>query len=177
MNRQLVAMGTACGLAMSGAFSPLLAAGTAASPQEFVRQAIAADNSEIMLGALAAERGASVAVRQFGQALRRDHAEAREQMLDVRDTAREQAPSENPTADAEQERVRLRKLSGPAFDRAFVDYMIGVHSQAIATFEAMAKSNQGEVSMIADIQLPTLRRHLRMAQELQADLKEAAKAP
>jgi len=52
-------------------------AAMADSPRQFLREAMQGNNSEIMLGNLAAERARSPAVREFGRTLVSDHQQAR----------------------------------------------------------------------------------------------------
>ena len=56
-------------------------AAQADSPRAFLDKALKGDNSEIMLGRLAADHAGSQAVRDFGNTLVRDHTQARNQVL------------------------------------------------------------------------------------------------
>jgi putative membrane protein len=144
------------------------AAARADSPREFLYHALQGDNSEIMLGNLAADRARDPGVRDFGRTLVRDHAKARGEVLDVgrrfglRPT-REIAP------EARGERDRLMGLRGRDFDREFVRYMIDDHRKDIGDFRDEAREHHGEVSALAGRQLPTLHEHLRIAMSLQHD--------
>ncbi|MEJ0090933.1 MAG: DUF4142 domain-containing protein [Limisphaerales bacterium] len=62
-------------------------------------------------------------------------------------------------------------LSGPQFDRAFISHMITGHEKAISKFEtASANLQDPELKKYANKTLPTLRKHLEMAQELQTKI-------
>ena len=68
-----------------------------------------------------------------------------------------------------QMELTLAMLSGPAFDRAFADHMVRGHEKAIEKFEnASAYLQDASLKKYADKTLPTLRKHLQLAQELQA---------
>jgi putative membrane protein len=160
MNRSFLAGS----ILLAAALTPLAA--RADSPREFLTQALAGDNSEIMLGNLASERARDPAVRDFGRTLVNDHSKARGEVLDVgrrfgiRPT-REIAP------EARDERDRLMGLHGRDFDREFIRYMIDDHRKDIDDFRDEAREHHGRVSDLARRQLPTLREHLRIAQSLE----------
>jgi putative membrane protein len=65
--------------------------------------------------------------------------------------------------------MRLNMLSGAEFDRAFVHQMIAGHEKAIRKFEMASENLQNsDLKKYAKKTLPTLREHLRMAQDLQS---------
>ena len=65
---------------LAAALTPLAA--RADSPREFLHHALQGDNSEIMLGNLAADRARDPAVREFGRTLVNDHSKARGEVLE-----------------------------------------------------------------------------------------------
>jgi putative membrane protein len=152
----------------SFAMAGLLAAGASgAQPREarhFLTDAIRGDNSEMMLGQMAAERGASPALRAFGQTLHDDHAQARQEAVrlaanfGISDT-------QAPMPEAVKERRKLERLHGRAFDREFAHYMVGDHRKDIAEFRKAARQG-GPTAELAQRTLPTLQKHLAMAQRL-----------
>src|ERR1700712_2559474 len=91
--------------------------------QIFLKKALTGDNSEMALGQMAQQRGASAATRDFGRMLNEDHAAAKAKALPVAqqhgvaDTS-EMAP------EAKAEAKKLGTLSGSAFDREFARYMV-----------------------------------------------------
>lgn len=137
----------------------------AASPSDFVTEAIKGDNSEIMLGKYAAEHGASVAVKQYGRTLAADHLKAKRQMASVARKVGVTPPS-GATLEADAERVKLIALSGNDFDQEFAQYMVKDHQSDIAKFKDEAAAKDGDVSAMAEKQLPTLEKHLEMAKSL-----------
>lgn len=151
---------------LAAALAPVAA--HADSPREFLYHALRGDNSEIMLGHLAAYRARDPAVRDYGRKLANDHSQARREVLDVgrrfgiRPT-REVAP------EARDEREKLQDMRGRGFDREFVRYMIDDHRKDIDDFRDEAREHHGEVSDLARRQLPTLQEHLRIAMSLNRD--------
>jgi putative membrane protein len=156
MTRSLLLAGS---LLAALSFSP---AAQADSPREFLFHAQQGDNSEIMLGRLAANRARSPAVRDLGETLLSDHRQARQE---VRDLGRRFGlrPNREPTSEAQDERDRLADMGGREFDREFVRYTIDEHRKDIAEFRDEAREGHGAVSDLARRQIPTLRKHLDMA--------------
>jgi putative membrane protein len=153
---------------VGGAAAILILAGAAnAQPRQdrrFLSDAIKGDNSEMMLGQIAAERGASPGVRDYGRMLHDDHARARDEARRV--AARFGVPDTRELMpEARQEARKLRQLNGRAFDREFVRYMAQDHRKDIAEFRREARQG-GPVGDLAQATLPDLRKHLDMALRL-----------
>ena len=133
---------------------------------QFLSTAIKGDNSEIKLGKLAETRGGSTGVRSFGRTLVADHTKARQQALTVAAAMSIQAP-EGIMPEARDEYTKLSGMHGADFDHEFADYMVKDHQEDIADFSKEASANQGKASQLAAKQLPTLKKHLRIAERLQ----------
>jgi putative membrane protein len=144
-------------------------------PDEFLHKALKGDNSEIMLGQLAADHAFSPAVRDYGRTLVRDHQQARDEVLRVGrrfrlDDTRAAVP------EAYREQRDLSRMHGPRFDREFINYMVDDHRKDVEDFKDEARERHGAVSELARRQLPTLRKHLDMALELQRETDRSADA-
>ena len=147
------------------ALSLVAACSSETSPKAFLTEAIKGDNSEIQLGAAAAQRGGP-AVQNFGQMLVADHSNARQAAVGVA-ASYGLNPSDDITREASEERDKLGKLEGSAFDAEFVRYMIDDHTKDIAAFEKQAQSKApANIRNLAAQKLPELRKHLAMAQSL-----------
>ena len=134
-------------------------------PAVFLQHAIMGDNSEMRLGRLISHLGASPQVRQFGATLTSDHSLARSQAA----TLARRMGVRTPTAMAPEARAEYAKLShlrGRAFDREVRRYMINDHRKDIADFQAQAHGGERATANLARAQLPTLRKHLRLAESL-----------
>jgi putative membrane protein len=75
------------------------------------------------------------------------------------------APTD-PKPEAKQEYDRLAKLSGAEFDKEFIKGMVEDHHKDIDAFEKQARAGNAASKIAAD-QLPTLKKHLEMAEKLQ----------
>ena len=165
MNRTATFALGALGLAAVAACPAL---GKDRDPKAFIDEAIRGDVAEVQLGQLAQANGASTGVKNFGQTLDSDQSMAVAEAAQVASAHGITPPGDLKPA-VQKEYDKLSKLSGPAFDRAFTRVMIAHHSKDIRAFETEAKAQQGDVSALAAKQLPTLREHLRIAQNLQAE--------
>jgi putative membrane protein len=140
-------------------------AAAAAPPRVFLTDAIKGDNSEARLGRVIAQRGASPAVRNFGNVLTSDHSAARVQAAAVARRMGVPVPGAM-TAQAHSEFRLLLRMRGHAFDREVRRYMINDHREDIAKFVAQARTGDPRTAALARAQLPTLRKHLRIAESL-----------
>jgi putative membrane protein len=157
-------------LALIATAALLVSTAAWAGPREdFLKDAIRGDNSEIKLGHLAAQNGGSRAVRAYGRTLAADHSKAKAQAAQVARQLGVDVPS-RAMLKADAEYLKLRALSGRSFDREFVGYMIDDHKQDIQTFRHVAQTRRGPVGKLANEQLPTLHKHLRMAEQLQSGI-------
>jgi putative membrane protein len=157
---------TCLGVVLAAAWIVLGSAALADSSwEDFLRTAIKGDNSEIRLGGLAARNGSRPAVREYGATLVADHTNAKAQAARLARKLRMDVPS-GAMLKADAEYVKLKVLSGRSFDREFVGYMIKDHQSDIHDFTAFAGSHKGPVGDLAQMQLPTLHKHLRMAEDL-----------
>jgi putative membrane protein len=142
-------------------------AAAAAPASKFLHDAIQGDNSETRLGELIAARGSTPAVRSFGRTLVSDHSTARAQAATVARRMGVPVPT-SMMPEARAERARLVRLHGRAFDREVRRYMIKDHREDIAKFEAQTRNGDRETARLARMQLPVLRKHLRIAESLRA---------
>jgi len=134
-------------------------------PAAFLQHAIQGDNSEVRLGRLIARQGASPQVRSFGRTLTSDHSLARSQAATVARRIGVRAPTWM-APEARTEYAKLSHMRGRAFDWEVRRYMINDHRKDIAAFEAQARARDPRTAHLARMQLPTLRKHLRIAESL-----------
>jgi putative membrane protein len=136
-----------------------------ADDMEFIADAIKGDNSEIALGRLATEKAASDGVRQFGQTLVTDHGKGKKEATDVASKLGV-SPTDEMMPEAQEEMTKLKNLSGANFDKEFSSYMVKDHEEDLAKFHKEAEQGSGDVAEFARKTIPTLQKHLDMAQAL-----------
>ena len=70
---------------------------------------------------------------------------------------------------------RLAKLSGDAFDRAYIQEMVTDHQKDIAEFQKEATSGKdAAVKAFAAKTLPTLEEHMKLVQDVNQSLSHGA---
>jgi putative membrane protein len=133
--------------------------------QNFVSQAALDGMAEVELGKLAVEKAASDEVKNFGQRMLDDHGRAGDELKTLAQNKQITLPTGgNPHAKAMHD--RLAKLSGAAFDRAYMQAMVVDHRKAVNQFRLEARSGKdADVKAWAAKTLPTLEEHLKLAQE------------
>ncbi|WFU12679.1 DUF4142 domain-containing protein (plasmid) [Rhizobium sp. CB3090] len=137
----------------------------AKSDKQFLSDAIKGDNAEIALGQLAAQKGGSDGVRSFGQTLVADHRQAKDEAATLA-ASLEVNVSEGIAEEAQQELGKLQHLAGSEFDKEFVSFMVTEHEKAISDFKEKAGEGNRQVPELAAKTLPTLQKHLQLAQSL-----------
>jgi putative membrane protein len=130
-----------------------------------------ANTVDIETGKLAAERGSSNEVRQFGAMLARDHEMVRQQ---GRDLAKKLGVTPTPPAGDQSAREqaavihRLSSLRGGEFDRAFLQREVQFHKDVIAAIETTllpAIKNEELRALVVKV-TPAFQAHLAMAENL-----------
>lgn len=141
----------------------------AANDKQFITNAIKGDISEVTLGNLAAQKGATAGVRSFGQTLVVDHDKAKQQAIAV---AKELGvtPPTTMMPEAKTEYDKLSGMKGAAFDKEFVSFMVQDHQKDIADFQDQVKTGDKATAALAKKQLPVLEKHLKIAESLEAKL-------
>jgi putative membrane protein len=130
--------------------------------------------AEVELGKLAQERGASAAVKKFGQRMVDDHSKANEELSKLAQTKGVTLPT---ALDSHHQALKdhLSKLDGEAFDRAYMSEMVKDHRTDIAEFQKEATSGRdADAKAFAAKTLPTLQEHLRVAEETSTNVKNAS---
>lgn len=135
----------------------------------------AANTADIETGRLAAERGASTEVREFGAMLARDHAMVRQQ---GRDLAKKLGITPTPPAgdaaakDHAAAMARLGALSGAAFDREFLRHEEAFHQAVIdaVTSTLLPAIRNAELKAFVEKVAPAFEAHRKIAVALEAEL-------
>jgi len=163
-----ILLSTAAALALT---SPAIAADSAS--QTFITKAIQGNLAEVSIGHLAQDHGTTDGVRQFGQQLVADHSAANEKAKQAARALGVTPPTE-PTAEQKSEHDKLAAESGPTFDKHFAQMMVDDHNKDIAEYQNEAQSQNDAAGQYAKDSLPTLQKHLSMAQALQNNPKGPA---
>jgi putative membrane protein len=130
-----------------------------------------ANTVDIETGKLAAERGHSKEVRQFGAMLARDHEMVRQQGRGLaRKLGVTPTPPPGDQSAKEQAAVirRLSSLRGAEFDRAFLEREVQFHKDVIAAIETtlLPAIKNDELRALVVKVAPAFQAHLAMAENL-----------
>jgi putative membrane protein len=148
------------GVVMLGMSTP-----TFAADEAFVMKVAKGGMAEVELGKLAVDKASSDAVKKFGQRMVDDHGKANDELQAL---ARSKNITLPPGIGPQEQamRDRLMKLSGPAFDQAYMKAMVSDHVKDVNEFKIESKSGQDpDVKAWAAKTLPTLEEHLKMARD------------
>jgi len=105
-------------------------------------------------------------VKQFGQKMVDDHTKANDQLKEVANKDKLELPDSLDSKD--QSRVnKLSKLSGPQFDKAYINDQLKDHEHDVSEFQKEAQNGTDpNVKQFAASTLPILQEHLNMVKEL-----------
>ena len=134
------------------------------------------DRSEIEAAELATQRAQSPAVREYASQLISQHHTMLEknQQVAKQASARPEPPALATTLKTTHQETleRLRTLSGPEFDRAYLEYQVKMHEQAIKLVDSASTSAEHPaLKQHLTKALPDLRNHLAKAKTIQGQLR------
>jgi putative membrane protein len=139
--------------------------------KKFVKESALGGMTEVELGKLAAQKASSDAVKQFGQRMVDDHSKANDQLKEAAGKSNIEVPA---SLDSKhQSRIdKLSKLSGPAFDKAYVKDQVKDHKRDVDDFKSEAQNGSDpNVKQFAMQTLPTLEAHLNAVKDLNKTAK------
>ena len=132
----------------------------------FLREAAGANLLEVTLGRIATTKSTNAGVKDFGQRMVSDHSSLQQQLTSLTSTNGVSVTA-SMSPDQQQDVSRLQRLSGAAFDTAYMRLMIQDHQMDIANFEEQSRSaDSPRVRDLASKALATLRLHLTEAQRI-----------
>ena len=126
----------------------------------FFQNAAKSNGSEIAAAEVVQKKSDSEALKTLAADMLRDHTAALQTLTSLAAAKGIELP---PTAgEAQDSKLSgLRNLTGVAFDKAYVEWQIGAHRDAIALFKAESTTGDDlDARQFALATLPTLQRHL-----------------
>ena len=140
----------------------------------------AANTVDIETGRLAAERGSTRAVREYGEMLVRDHTAVRQQGRDL--AAKLHVTATPPAGGAAAKShagtmASLRALEGEAFDRAFLQHEIAFHKGVIDAIEGtlLPAIRNDELRALVVKVAPAFQAHMMGAEHLLTSAAQASR--
>jgi len=137
-----------------------------AQDRQFIIEAAQGGMAEVQLGKLALQRASSQEVKDYAQHMIDEHTKVNQQLMAL---AKQKGVTPPKTIGQKNEAVRakLSKLSGSAFDKAYMNEAgVKAHAQQEVLFSQQAKQGQDpELKAFAAKVLPTVQEHLQQAQK------------
>ena len=132
----------------------------------FLRKAAEGGMAEIQLGQLAAQKGGSDEVKQFGQKMVDDHTALNNDMKPFCDSMGVKPPTKLSKKD-QMEYDKLNGMSGDAFDKEYLSYMSKDHHNDVKDFKAEQMS-AGDENLKAAVGkgLQVVQQHTMMVDQL-----------
>jgi putative membrane protein len=138
--------------------------GVSAADKKFLTDAAQGGEAEVELGKLAQQKAADAKVNEFGARMEADHSKATSELRALIVSKGITVPGGLGPHLALKN--RLDKLQGAAFDQAYMKAMVDDHIKDVHAFEMEAKTTKDtDIKTFVEKTLPTLREHLKMAQD------------
>ena len=171
MNKAGIVFASALFLAAGGAFAQ------APSDAQIAHIVVTANQVDIDAGKLAQSKGKSTDVKAFGKQMVTDHTGVNKQAVALV-TKLKVKPEDNPTSQAlkkggEENVANLKKLSGAAFDKAYIDHEVAYHQQVLDAVDKVLvpnAKNEELKALIVKVR-PAFVAHLEHAKQLQSKMK------
>jgi putative membrane protein len=155
---------------------PATSATLSSSERKFIEEAARGGVAEVELGKLAAQKGSSAEIKQFGQRMVNDHSKANDKLQQLASRKGVTVPNEMDAA-SKREYDKLQKLSGAGFDQEYIKAMVQDHQKDVKDFQEEQKSaKDADLKTFVTTTLPTLEEHLKLAQSDQAAVKSQGKS-
>jgi len=134
--------------------------------RDFVREALQGGMAEVQLGQLAAQKGSSDDVKQFGQKMVDDHTKLGDQMKQVAQKLGVKEPKDLSKKDRELV-AKLQGLSGAQFDDAYIEAMVKDHKKTASDFKHEAGSTQNSsLKQFTQQDAQIIDGHLQMVEQI-----------
>jgi putative membrane protein len=143
-------------------------------PLEFIKVAGKTDEFERETGKLAAQRGASSEVRDFGQQMVKDHTQTTQDLMQAAKEAGLNPPAGPPSLapDQKKELQMLGDADKAEFDALYLAFQAKAHDAALGLMKGYAANGTNEVlAKAAGKTAPMVKEHLNRIHEIQGGMK------
>jgi putative membrane protein len=144
---------------------------------------VTANQVDIDAGKLAESKSTNADVKSFGKMMVTDHTGVNKSATDLAAKLK-LVPEDNPTAQSlkkggEDNVANLKTLSGPAFDKAYVDHEVAYHQQVIDAMDQtlIPSARNADLKALLVKVRPAFVAHLEHAKGMQSALQKKAAAP
>jgi putative membrane protein len=156
-------------LAALSVATPLALAAGSSSDTSFYRTLAEGGMSEVDLGQLAEQKSTDPKVKDFAAMMVKDHSAA-SQKLESLAAAKDVALPKTLDASHTGMKSRLESLSGPSFDKAYIEAQLKAHGHTVSLLEKEISSGQDpQAKAFAQSGLPTIQHHLQAVRTLASE--------
>jgi len=160
------------------AATPAMAAQSGAAPTDpqIAAIVVTANQVDIDAGKLAQSKASSADVKSFAQRMITDHTGVNDQakalVTKLKVTPQQNDTSKSLNKGGHENMATLKKLSGSAFDRAYVDHEVTYHQQVIDALDntLIPNAQNAELKALLVKVRPSFVSHLEHAKHLQGEL-------
>jgi putative membrane protein len=139
----------------------------AAADSAFMMKAADGGMTEVELGKVAEKNGQKDDVKKFGADMVKDHGKANDDLKSVAGKMNVTLP-DKVSAKHQAKIDQMSKMSGDAFDIAYIKGMVEDHEKTVADFEkASGTVKNADLKKFIDDTLPVIKGHLEMAKKMQ----------
>lgn len=154
-----------------GFMSSAFAQAAKTDAQSFLEEAAECQQIEISLGQLAAQRAVNEQVKDFGQQIAQEHKKGSQQIEQLAMKGGVQL-SPGISEERKQKINKLSQLSGHAFDRAYMQYILEVHETVVEEFQRRAETMQDrDIKQWIASTIPALQGHREKARQVKYKLQ------
>lgn len=143
--------------------------------RQFLQLAIDSSAKEVQLSQRALEKAESEDVKQFAQKMVQEHGATNRELMSLNESllGDKGPPFKNASSKVKREVEQLAGVTGPEFDRRYMQVMIRDHRAAVDLYAQEAERGQNpQLKALAQKALPKLERHLKLALEVEAGTKK-----
>jgi putative membrane protein len=135
----------------------------------FMKKAALGGMMEVDLGKVA-QKSANPEVKAFATQMVTDHTKANKELKALAMKSEILLPTEY-YADQDEHIKKMKALSGPEFDKHYIDMMVNDHTETVKLFRAATETRSKDLKKFATQTLPVLEGHYAKAKAIQAKLK------
>jgi putative membrane protein len=139
----------------------------------FIKEANNAGMAEIKAGTLAQSKSSNPRVINFAKMMVTDHNKSGNELKQIADEKYVNRKPGDDTLTVEHSQMinSLNTLSGPAFDKAYMNMMVADHGKVLEMYRSITRNRNSTIRDFAEKTIPVLQKHLDSAKAINTSLK------
>jgi putative membrane protein len=138
--------------------------------KSFFKKASQGGMTEVAAGKMAQEKGSTQDVKDFGAMMVKDHTQNDQDLMALAQT---KGVTVKDSLDSKHQAMidKMDKLSGPAFDKAYIDSQVSGHQKMLTLMKSEENSSDADMKDFATKTSSTVEMHLSKAEDIQKGMK------